>query len=153
MYAEDKIKEGQQIVEVRVDGHEDQLKEFQDLVENVCPPAAKVAKVSAEEHTGHVMNIDRYLHLLQIKQLEKGIDVLQHIDGKQDQALGKMDTMIDKQDQALGKMDTMIIKQDQTIAEIKGSRIKIKEYKPLLYCEIYLLVVEDRSISAYNCRL
>lgn len=61
--------------------------------------------------------------------------------------------MIDKQDQALGKMDTMIIKQDQTIAEIKGSRIKIKEYKPLLYCEIYLLVVEDRSISAYNCRL
>lgn len=112
-YAENKIKERQRLVEARVEGQADLLKEFQNFVESNHPPDAKVEKVSAEEYTGHVMNIDRYLHLLQIKQLEKGIQSLQNIDGKQDQALGKMDTMVSKH--------------DQTIAEIKGVREDINE--------------------------
>ncbi len=109
-----KSEEGAQVVVVLLEGDEKQLAEFREYAENNRPPTADVSSVKFEDYEGKVMSIDRYLHVIQIGQLQKGISALQSIDGKQDQTNVKLDQTNVKLDQTNVKLDQTNVKLDQT---------------------------------------
>ncbi|ODS39173.1 MAG: hypothetical protein A7316_06260 [Candidatus Altiarchaeales archaeon WOR_SM1_86-2] len=106
-YAKNIKENSEEIIEVSLDGEEDQITEFIEFVNNNYPPKAVVSETKEDPNPPkRIMPIDSYVHLLHTGQL-----------GKIAQAgLG----MLDKQDQMLGKQDQMLDKQDETIETLGG---------------------------------
>jgi len=103
---------GKQAVVVLVDGDEDQLREFVELVKSEKPEMAVVEEIKVEEYTGKIRDIERFRASFNTAQLSKIVQV-----GLQ---------MLQKQDTMLGKMDLMLQKQDETIKEIRETRDELK---------------------------
>jgi acylphosphatase len=141
--AYNKFEGGTQAVVVLLEGDENQLAEFREYSEDNRPPTADVSSVKFEDYEGKVMSIDRYLHVIQIGQLQKGISALQGIDGTLQGVDGelqgidgtlqgvdgklqgideKLQSIDGKQDQTHDKLDQILEKQDDTIGEIRELR-------------------------------
>ena len=110
---------GKEAVVVLVDGDEDQLKEFVELVREEKPENAVVEEIGVEEYKGHIRTIENYRQSLMLNQLNKIVQV-----GLQ--MLQKQDLMLDKQDKMLEKQDKMLQKQDETIKVIRDESEKTR---------------------------
>jgi len=126
-------KNGNQAVIASLEGDNDQINQFMAFVEKNKPPLAQVTSVDSEDYKGRVMSIDRYLHVIQVQQLDKGIKTMQSMDGK-------LDSMNDK-------MDQMLNKQDVTIEEIKALREDLIERDNIRFARI------ERDIAAIKAKL
>ncbi len=147
--------DGKETILVLVDGDEEQLREFVELVKEEKPENAVVEEIKVEEYTGRIRDIERFRASFNTSQLSKivqvGLQMLQKQDlmlekqdlmldkmdtmlekqdkmlEKQDEMLNKMDTMLDKQDKMLEKQDKMLEKQDETINVIREESEKTRE--------------------------
>jgi acylphosphatase len=114
------VVEGKQAVIVLVEGDEDQINQFIELVKKEKPENAVVEEIKIEEYKGFVRSIDSYRQSLMVSQLNKIVQV-----GLQ--MLHKQDLMLHKQDLMLQKQDLMLQKQDETIREIRETRKHLSE--------------------------
>jgi len=111
---------GKEAVVVLVDGDEDQLKEFVELVREEKPENAVVEEIRIEEYTGRIRDIERFRASFNTAQLNKIVQV-----GLQ--MLQKQDLMLEKQDKMLEKQDLMLEKQDETIKVIREESEKTRK--------------------------
>lgn len=145
-FADNIYVNGSKAVEILVEGDDDKINLFVELVKTKKPEKAVVEGVKAEEYDGNVMKIESYYRYLTALQLAKiatyGGGMLEKQDKmleKQDTMLGKMDLMLDKQDETIKeikkiseKQDKMLEKQDETIKEIKTISTKLDKTNELL---------------------
>lgn len=107
-----------QVLFAFLDAEEGQIAVFREFVKVNKPENAEVSEVVFEDYEGLVLNIEDYMHLLQVEQLSKGIPVLISIDKKQDKMLEKQDKMLEKLDEA----------KKEVIGEIKELRLDMRSY-------------------------
>ncbi len=105
---------GKQTVVVLVDGDDETVNNFIELVKSEKPENAVVEDINVEHYDGFVRSIDSYRQSLMINQLNKIVQV-----GLQ---------MLKKQDLMLQKQDLMLQKQDETIKIIREENEKTREY-------------------------
>jgi acylphosphatase len=101
------IIKGKQAVVVLVEGDEDQVNQFIELVKSEKPENAVVEEIKIEEFKGYVRSIDSYRQSLMINQLNKIVQVGLKM---------------------LEKQDLMLQKQDETIKIIREESEKTREY-------------------------
>jgi len=104
---------GREAVVVLVDGDEEQLREFVELVKSEKPEMAVVEEIKVEEYEGRIRDIERFRASFNTAQLSKIVQV-----GLK---------MLEKQDLMLQKQDLMLQKQDETIREIREVGKKVEE--------------------------
>jgi acylphosphatase len=109
---------GRQVVQIFVEGDENQVSEFQEIVKIQQPKAAKVADVTLEDYPDRVESLSRFSFRFQSLQVSKGIESILRIEKLQE-------TMLEKQDQMLGKQDQMLGKQDQMLDKLENVRLDI----------------------------
>jgi acylphosphatase len=115
------VIEGKQAVVVLVEGDENQINQFIELIKENKPENAVVEEIKIEEYKGFVRSIDSYRQSLMVSQLNKIVQV-----GLQ--MLHKQDLMLQKQDLMLQKQDQMLQKQDETMKIIREESEKTREY-------------------------
>jgi acylphosphatase len=98
---------GKQAVIVLVEGDEEQVNQFIELVKPEKPENAVVEDIKVEEYKGFVRSIDSYRQSLMINQLNKIVQVGLKM---------------------LQKQDLMLQKQDETIKIIREESEKTREY-------------------------
>ncbi len=121
-FADNIFINGKQAVEILIDGSEDRVHTFIELVKRKTPENAVVEKTEIEDYDGNVMKTESYYRYLTAMQLAKiatyGGRMLEKQDlmiEKQDSMLEKQDSMLEKQDTMLSKMDLMLEKQDSML--------------------------------------
>ncbi len=107
------VIEERQAVVVLVEGNEDQVNQFIELIKENKPENAVVEEIKVEDYDGFIRTIDSYRNSLMVSQLNKIV----HVGLK----------MLEKQDLMLQKQDLMLQKQDETIKEIKVIGTKIDD--------------------------
>jgi acylphosphatase len=111
---------GKQAVIVLIDGEENQVNQFIELIKSEKPENAIVEEIKVEEYKGFIRSIDSYRQSLMVNQLNKIVQVGLKM-------LEKQDLMLQKQDLMLQKQDLMLQKQDKTIEEIRKTREELSE--------------------------
>ena len=115
------VIEGKQAVVVLVEGDENQINQFIELIKENKPENAVVEEIKIEEYKGFVRSIDSYRQSLMVNQLNKIVQVGLKM-------LEKQDLMLQKQDLMLQKQDQMLQKQDETMKIIREESEKTREY-------------------------
>ena len=82
---------GQKVVQILVEGDDDQVYEFQEIVKTQQPKAADVADVAFEDYQDRVESLSKFSFRFQSLQVSKGIESILRIEKLQE-------TMLDKQD-------------------------------------------------------
>ena len=139
-----------------IEGKDRQVSSFSNTVRNEWPSLAKVESVKVEEYRGPVMDLMKFLHILQLEQMCKFVNVGLEISEKQgsmlemqnkmlegqnkmlerqDEMLKRQDMMLRKQDEMLRKQGMMLRKQDEIskgqdgiINEIKALRLDLRSF-------------------------
>lgn len=167
-YAYNTTIKNTQAVILLLEAEREIITDFYNYINENVPDDAIVSDFKIEDYNGNVMEIDKYLHLIQVEQLNKGIPAILDIRDntktmleKQDSMLGKQDSMLEKQDSMLGKQDAMLGKQD-TLIEIteKGFR-EVKEeiheqrdeFKEIFMHEVSELRGEIAEVKATLARM
>lgn len=119
-FADNMFVNGKQAVEILIEGTEDKVDAFTDLVKRKVPENAEVERIVVEDYDGNVMKTESYYRYLTAMQLAK----IATYGGRM---LEKQDSMIERQDTMLGKMDSMLERQDETIKTIKVESEKTRD--------------------------
>ena len=98
---------------VLVEGDENSVNRFVQIVKTEKPPLAEVSEVVVEGYGGEVMNVKEYREQLSLEQLAKIATV--GVEMRDDIKEMKVD------------IKTMLKKQDETLAEIRATRSELKE--------------------------
>lgn len=85
-----KIKDKYAVI-VLISTEKEAIDDFYNYVKENIPEDAIVSDFEIEDFTGNVMDIDRYLHLIQIEQLNKGIPAILDIRDNTKKMLEKQD--------------------------------------------------------------
>ncbi|MDD2835528.1 MAG: acylphosphatase [Methanothrix sp.] len=109
---------GEQAVQILVEGDDDQVNEFREIAKTQQPKAAQVAEVAFEDYQDRVESLSKFSFRFQSLQVSKGIESILRIEKLQE-------TMLEKQDQMLGKQDQMLDKQDQMLDKLENVRLDI----------------------------
>ncbi len=88
-------EKGAPVVFVLLESEEHIINDFYSYIKENIPAYAQVSDFRIEEFRGNVMEIDKYLHLIQVEQLNKGIPAIIEIRDNTKQMLEKQDTTID----------------------------------------------------------
>ncbi len=83
---------------VLISAEKETINDFYNYVNENIPEDAIVSDFEIEDFTGNVMDIERYLHLIQVEQLNKGIPAILDIRDNTKKMLEKQDLMLEKQD-------------------------------------------------------
>ncbi len=119
---------GKQVVIVLVGAEKRTIDDFYNHIRENVPEDAIVSDFEMGDFTGNVMDINSYLHLIQIEQLNKGIPAILEIRDNTKKMLEKQDSMLEKQDSMLEKQDIAItvlqgVKEDTS--DIKSELVRI----------------------------
>jgi acylphosphatase len=114
-FADNIFVNSKQAVEILIDGSEDKINAFIELVKRKTPENADVERIDIGDYDGNIMKTESYYRYLTAMQLAKIATYGGKMLNKQDSMIEKQDLMIEKQDTMLGKMDSMIEKQDLMI--------------------------------------
>jgi acylphosphatase len=98
---------GQQIVQILVEGDDDQVNEFREIAKTQQPKAAQVAEVAFEDYQDRVESLSKFSFRFQSLQVSKGIESILRIEKLQETLLEKQDQMLGKQDQMLDKLENV----------------------------------------------
>ena len=118
---------GRQVVQIFVEGDENQVSEFQEIVKTQQPKAAEVADVTLEDYPDRVESLSRFSFRFQSLQVSKGIESILRIEKLQETMLEKQDQMLGKQDQMLDKLENVrldIVDEIRTSSESHISEMK-----------------------------
>ncbi len=109
---------GQQVVQILLEGDDGQVSEFLEVAKTQQPKAAEVADIAFEDYQDRVESLSKFSFRFQSLQVSKGIESILRIEKLQE-------TMLEKQDQMLGKQDQMLGKQDQMLDKLENVRLDI----------------------------
>jgi len=98
---------------VLIEGDENSVNRFVQIVKSEKPPSAEVSEVVVEGYDGEVMGVREYREQLSLEQLAKIATV-----GVE---------MRDDIKEMKGDIKTMLKKQDETLAEIRATRSELRE--------------------------
>jgi acylphosphatase len=118
---------GQQVVQILVEGDVNQVYEFQEIVKTQQPKAAEVAEIAFEDYQDHVESLSKFSFRFQSLQVSKGIESILRIEKLQETMLEKQDQMLGKQDQMLDKLENVrldIVDEIRTSSESLISELK-----------------------------
>jgi acylphosphatase len=118
---------GQQIVQILVEGDDDQVNEFREIAKTQQPKAAQVAEVAFEDYQDRVESLSKFSFRFQSLQVSKGIESILRIEKLQETMLSKQDQMLGKQDQMLDKLENVrldIVDEIRTSSESLISEMK-----------------------------
>jgi acylphosphatase len=118
-----KINDKQAVI-VLISAEKETINDFYDHIKENIPEGALVSDFEIEDFAGNVMDIERYLHLIQIEQLNKGIPAILDIRDNTKKMLEKQDSMLEKQDSMLEKQDLHIKITETGFAEVKKEMAK-----------------------------
>ena len=112
---------------VLVEGDENSVDRFVQIVKTEKPPLADVSEVVVEGYDGEVMDVKEYREQLSLEQLVKIATV--GVEMRDDIKEMKADIKEIKGDmkEMKGDIKTMLKKQDETLAEIRATRSELKE--------------------------
>ena len=116
------IIEGKQAVIVLVEGDEEQVNQFIELVKSEKPENAVVEKIEVEEYKGFVRSIDSYRQSLMINQLNKIVQVGLKMLQKQDETIKEIR---ETRKHLSEKMDKT---REDIVQEIRELRTDLKTY-------------------------
>ena len=112
------VIKGKQAVIVLIEGGEEQVKQFVELVKESKPENAVVEEIKVEDYDGFVRTIDSYRNSLMINQLNKIVQVGLKM-------LEKMDDLGKKMDETKEYLGTKI---DKVGEKIDALRVDLREY-------------------------
>ena len=116
------IIEGKQAVIVLVEGDEEQVNQFIELVKSEKPENAIVEKIEVEEYRGFVRSIDSYRQSLMVNQLNKIVQVGLKMLEKQDETIKEIR---ETRKHLSEKMDKT---REDIVQEIRELRTDLKTY-------------------------
>jgi acylphosphatase len=125
-----------QTVIVLIEGSRDIIDDFYDHVTENIPDDAIVEDLKIEDFTGNVVDIDRYLHLIQVEQLNKGIPAILDI-------RDNTKTLLEKQDSMLEKQDSLLRVTEKGFTDMKAGFREVKE-------EIHLMRDDFREMFMHE---
>ena len=131
---------GEQSVQILVEGDDSQIHEFLEIAKNQQPKSAEVAGIASEAYPDRVESLTKFAFRFQSLQVSKGIESILRIEKLQE-------TMLNKQDQMLGKQDQMLNKQDQMIDKLENVRLDIVDE---MRTTSESLVAELRNVGERN---
>jgi acylphosphatase len=113
---------GQQVVQVLVEGDDNQVFEFQEIVKIRQPKAAEVAGVALEDYQDSVESLSEFSFRFQSLQVSKGIESILRIEKLQETMLEKQDQMLDKLENVrLDIVDEIRTTTESLISEMKNA--------------------------------
>ena len=113
---------GRQVVQIFVEGGENQVSEFQEIVKTQQPKAAEVAGVTLEDYPDRVESLSRFSFRFQSLQVSKGIESILRIEKLQETMLEKQDQMLDKLENVrLDIVDEIRTSSESHISEMKNA--------------------------------
>jgi acylphosphatase len=113
---------GLQVVQIFVEGDENQVSEFQEIVKTQQPKAAEVADVTLEDYPDSVESLSRFSFRFQSLQVSKGIESILRIEKLQETMLEKQDQMLDKLENVrLDIVDEIRTSSESHISEMKNA--------------------------------
>lgn len=134
LYSYNAYIEGKQTVMVYIEGEEEQVVDFLDLVKTNFPSDAKeVSYVKHNGYVGEVMDINQYMHLAHVEQLDKGIPAILEIR----EHTSQIPAIRENTEKILEHTKGILVKQDETIQEIKSLRLDLKSYMDTRFKEIF----------------
>lgn len=83
---------------IHVGAEKDIINDFYNYINENIPEDASVSNIEMQEFKGNIMDSDKYLHLIQIEQLNKGIPAIIDIRDNTGKMLEKQDKTLEKQD-------------------------------------------------------
>jgi len=112
---------------VLIEGDENIVNRFVQIVKTEKPPLAEVSEVVVEGYDGEVMDVKEYREQLSLEQLVKIATV--GVEMRDDIKEMKTDIKEIKGDmkEMKGDIKTMLKKQDETLAEIRATRNELRE--------------------------
>jgi len=127
---------------VLVEGEEENVKRFTQIVKAEKPPLAEVSEVIVEGYNGEVMDVKEYREQLSLEQLAKivavGVEIrddikemkgdIKEMKGDIKEMKGDIKEMKTDIKEIKGDVKTILKKQDETIAEIRALREDLKQY-------------------------
>ncbi len=87
------IKKKQAVI-VQVGAEKENIDDFYEYINQNIPEDASVSGIEIEDFEGHIMDIERYIHLAQLEQLYKGIPAINDIKENTGKMLEKQDVTI-----------------------------------------------------------
>ncbi len=115
--------EEMQAVIAYVDGEEETVGDFLSFIKTNFPIEAETSDVKHKEYKGRIMDINQYMHLAHVEQLDKGIPAIIEMKGDMKEMKGGI-----KQ---------ILVKQEETIQEIKNIRFDLKSYLDIRFKEVF----------------
>ncbi len=113
---------GQQVVQILVEGDDCQIHEFQEIAKTQQPKAAEVAEVAFEDYRDRVESLSKFAFRFQSLQVSKGIESIMRIEKLQETMLEKQDQMLDKLENVrLDIVDEIRTSSESLISEMKNA--------------------------------
>jgi acylphosphatase len=110
---------------VLVEGDENFVDRFVQIVKSEKPPSAEVSEVVVERYGGEVMDVKEYREQLSLEQLAKIATVSVEMRDDIKEMKGDIKEMKGDMKEMKGDIKTMLKKQDETLAEIRATRNEI----------------------------
>jgi len=117
---------GEELI-VLVEGDENFVERFVQIVKSEKPPSAEVSEVVVEGYGGEVMNVKEYREQLSLEQLVKIATVGVEMRDDIKEMKGDIKEMKGDVKEMKGDIKTMLKKQDETLAEIRATRNELRE--------------------------
>jgi acylphosphatase len=113
---------GQQVVQILVEGDDCQIHEFQEIAKTQQPKAAEVADVAFEDYRDRVESLSKFAFRFQSLQVSKGIESIMRIEKLQETMLEKQDQMLDKLENVrLDIVDEIRTSSESLISELRNA--------------------------------
>jgi acylphosphatase len=117
---------GEELI-VLVEGDENFVERFVQIVKSEKPPSAEVSEVVVEGYGGEVMNVKEYREQLSLEQLVKIATVGVEMRDDIKEMKGDIKEMKGDVKEMKGDIKTMLKKQDETLAEIRATRNELRD--------------------------
>lgn len=117
-YAYNTTIKNTQAVILLLEAEREIITDFYNYINENVPDDAIVSDFKIEDYKGNVMEIDKYLHLIQVEQLNKGIPAILDIRENTKVMLGKQDTLIEITEKGFREVKEEIHEQRDEFKEI-----------------------------------
>jgi len=125
-YAVNRTENKIQTVMILVEGDEESISNFEEMVKNNKPQPAIVDSIEVEGHEGDVMSLDKYAAINTSTQLNKAIPLLLGMNSKMYQLLDKQDRMLNTISEIKDLRDDLEVQRNSIRQERTEKNIRIE---------------------------
>ncbi len=126
-----------QAVKIHIEGDDDAVMDMLDFAKANFPDDAEVDGIEHSAFKGKIMDINSFMHLAHVEQLDKGIPAIIEMKGDIKEMKGDIKEMKGDIKEMKGDIKQVLVKQDETVREIKDMRHDLKSYLDTRFEEIF----------------